>query len=215
MIALRRTRRSVVAPMGVALALLCAIASPAQAAKATHRPAAQPCVAKGSTTVALNPQVRLYERTRGSSDEHDLVGCLLGSGRRLVLDSWTSCGCSRGDEAGPQVWLRGTVVAMNRYSCPPDPTLGDCTGGASTFDLRTRRTLRRTNTGTFVSALVLGPRGAFAYVSSGGAVSKSDAGGEGVLDATPGIDPDSLAIAGARVYWTRADGTAQSALLTP
>jgi hypothetical protein len=116
--------------------------------------------------------------------------------------------------AAYRVWLRATVVAINRYSCPPDPTLGDCVGGASTLDLRTRRTLHRADTGAFVSALVLGPRGAFAYVSGGGAVSKADAGGEGVLDATPGIDPDSLAIAGARVCWTRG-GAAQSVLLTP
>jgi hypothetical protein len=143
-----------------------------------------------------------------------LVGCLLRSGRTTQLDSWFSCGCSRGDEAGPQVWLRGTVVALNRFSCPPDPLLGGCVGGAHTLDLRTGRTLRRANTGTAVTALVLGPRGAFAYVSSGGAVSKSDAGGEGVLDAAPGIDPNSLAIAGARVYWARA-GSPQSALLTP
>jgi hypothetical protein len=200
----------------VSLSVLLACAGSAQAASArTHRGPAT-CAAKRSTTVALNPQARVYVRSqRGDADQHLLVGCLLRSGRSLQLDSWTSCGCSRGDESAPQLWLRGTVVAMNRYSCPPDPTLGDCVGGASTLDLRTRRTLRRANTGTFVSALVLGPGGAFAYVSSGGVVSKSDAGGEGVLDATPGIDSDSLAIAGARVYWTRAGGSAQSALLTP
>lgn len=198
----------------VSLSVLLACAGSAQAARPRpHR--APTCAAKGSTTVALNPQARLYVRSqRGDADQHLLIGCLLGSGRTLQLDSWFSCDCSRGDESGPQVWLRGAVVAINRYSCPPDPTLGDCVGGARTLDLRTRRTLRRANTGTFVSALVLGPRGAFAYVSSAGAVAKSDAGGEGVLDAAPGIEPDSLAIAGSRVYWTRA-GAPQSALLTP
>jgi hypothetical protein len=198
----------------VSLSVLLACAASAQAAKPrVHR--APTCAVKGSVTVALNPQARVYERSqRGDADQHQLVGCLLRSGRSLQLDSWFSCGCSRGDEAGPQVWLRGTVVALNRFSCPPDPLLGGCVGGAHTFDLRTRRTLRRANTGTAVSGLVLGPRGAFAYVSSAGAVAKSDAGGEGVLDATPGIDPSSLAIAGARVYWTRG-GVAQSALLTP
>lgn len=198
----------------VSLSVLLACAGSANAARPRPHPAPT-CAAKGSTTVALNPQARVYERAqRGDTDQHLLIGCLLRSGRTTQLDSWFSCGCSRGDETGPQVWLRGTVVALNRYSCPPDPFLGNCVGSAHTVDVRTRRTLRRANTGTSVSALVLGPGGAFAYVSSGGAVSKSDAGGESVLDAGPGVDPTSLAIAGARVYWTRG-GAPQSALLTP
>lgn len=196
------------------LSVLLACAGSANAARPRHH-SAPTCAAKGATTVALNPQARVYVRSqRGDADQHLLIGCLLRSGRTTHLDSWFSCGCSRGDEIGPQVWLRGTVVALNDYSCPPDPLLGGCVGGAHTFDLRTRRTLRRANTGTAVSALVLGPGGSFAYVSSGGAVAKSDAGGEGVLDAGPGVDPTSLAVAGARVYWTRG-GAAQSAVLTP
>jgi hypothetical protein len=199
----------------VSLSVLFACVGSAQAAGPRSHRTPVTCAAKASRTVALNPQARVYVRSqRGDADQHLLIGCLLRSGRTTELDSWFSCGCSRGDETGPQVWLRGTVVALNRFSCPPDPLLGGCVGGAHTFDLRTLRTLRRANTGTAVSALVLGPGGAFAYVSSGGAVSKSDAGGEGVLDAGPGVDPTSLAIAGARVYWTRG-GVAQSALLAP
>lgn len=200
----------------VALLALSALVGPAQA-KARHRvAAAQPCAAKRSTTVALNPQARLYVRSqRGDPDQHELVGCLLRSGRTLQLDSWFSCGCSRGDESAPQVWLRGTVVAINRYGCPPDPTLGDCVGRAHTVDLRTRRTLREANTGTSVAALVLGPRGAFAYVSNGGAVVKSDASdADAVLDPGPGIDPASLALGGTWLYWTR-DGAPHSARLSP
>ena len=152
---------------------------------------------------------------RGDDDQHLLIGCLLKSGRTTQLDSWFSCDCSRGDELDPQVWLRGTVVAINRWGCPPDPLAGGiCSGATRTFDLRTRRTLRRASTGTSIAALVIGPRGSFAFISSGGAVTKSDAGGEGVLDAAAGIDLSSLAIAGVRVYWTRA-GVPQSALLTP
>jgi hypothetical protein len=167
-------------------------------------------------TVALNPQARVYVRSqRGDADQHLLIGCLLRSGQSVQLDSWFSCGCSRGDESAPQVWLRGRIVALNRYSCPPDPVLGSCVGAARTVSLRTGEPLRRANTRTSVAALVLGPRGSFAYVSSGGAVVKSDATGESVvLDAGAGIDPDSLAVAGARVYWTRSDAP-QTALLTP
>jgi hypothetical protein len=198
----------------VSVSILLAGAGSANAARARPHRASAPCAVKGSTTVALNPQARIYTRSqRGDEDQHLLVGCLLRSGRTTQLDSWFSCGCSRGDDAEPQLWLSGTVVAINRFSCPPDPLLG-CVGGAHTLDLRTRRTLRRANTGTAVSALAIGPRGSFAYISSGGAVAKSDAAGEGVFDAAPGIDPSSLAIAGARVYWTRG-GAAQSALLTP
>lgn len=200
----------------ISLSVMLACASSANAARPAKAHRVPSCAARGSTTIALTPQARVYVRSqRGDADQHLLIGCLLRSGRTTQLDSWFSCDCSRGDEFDPQVWLRGTVVAINRWGCPPDPLAGGiCTGAARTFDLRTRRTLRRANTGTSVAALVIGPRGAFAYVSSGGAVAKSDAGGEGVLDAAPGIDPSSLAIAGARVYWTRG-GTPQSVLLTP
>jgi hypothetical protein len=196
--------------------VLLACAGPAQAAKPKPRPVPAPCAVRGSTTVALNPQARVYVRSqRGDADEHLLIGCLLRSGQQVQLDSWTSCGCSRGDESAPQVWLRARIVALNRWSCPPDPLLGGCAGAARTVSLRTGETLRRANSGTSLSALVQGPRGAFAYVSSGGAVVKSDATGETVvLDAAAGIDPASLAVAGARVYWLRA-GAPQSALLSP
>jgi hypothetical protein len=197
------------------LALL-ALAGPAQAKARPHRAAAATCAARGSTTVALDPQARVYVRSqRGDADQHELIGCLLASGRSVRLNGWFDCGCSRGDESGPQLWLRGTVVAINRFSCPPDPLLGGCVGGARTFDLRTRRTLREASTGTAISALAIGPRGAFAYVSSGGAVVKSDASGEDVvLDPGPGIDLGSLAVGGAWVYWVR-DGAPHGAQLTP
>jgi hypothetical protein len=205
-----------VLPLLIAAAALLTGAGSAQAAKASpHRPLA-PCAVRGSVAVAQNEQARVYVRSeRGDADQHLLVGCLLRSGQRVVLDSWFSCDCSRGDEAEPQVWLRARIVAVNRYSCPPDPTLGPCMGSARTVSLRTGETLRRASTGTFLEALVQGPRGAFAYVSSGGGVLKSDATGETVVVVTgPGIDPDSLAIAGARLFWLR-DGAPQTAVLTP
>lgn len=162
-------------------------------------------------------QARVYVRSqRGDSDQHVLVGCLLHSGQRVQLASWFSCGCSRGDESAPQVWLRERIVAVNRYSCSPDPTSpGDCVGDARTVSLRTGETLRRANTGTSVAALVQGPRGSFAYVSSAGAVLRSDADGEGVLlDTGPGILPDSLAVAGVHVYWIHG-GVPVTAALRP
>jgi len=198
------------------MSVLLACASSAQAASSRSHRAPAPCAARGSTTVALNPQARVYVRSeRGDADQHLLIGCLLGNGRKVQLDTWFSCDCSRGDELPPQVWLRGTVVAVNRHGCSPDPLVFDCSGSARSVSLRTGKTLRRANTGTSVGALVLGPAGVFAYVSAGGAVVKSDASGETVVvDPGPGIDSASLAIAGARVYWMRA-GAPQSALLTP
>jgi hypothetical protein len=201
------------------LSACCALLVPAAFASAarsrSHRaPAA--CAAKSSVTVALNPLARVYVRSeRGDADQHVLVGCLLHSGQRVELDGWFSCGCSRGDELEPQVWLRGRIVAVNRYGCPPDPLLGGCVGSARSVSLRTGETLRRASTGTAVAALVQGPRGAFAYISGGGAVVKSDDTGETlVLDAGVGVDPGSLAIVGARVYWL-SGGVPQTALLTP
>jgi hypothetical protein len=76
------------------------------------------------------------------------------------------------------------------------------------------QTLRRANSGSSVSALVLGPGGAFAYVSSGGGRVEVRRARRGRARRDPGIDPDSLAIAGAHVYWMRA-AAPQSALLTP
>jgi len=202
------------------LTALCALlvsAASASAASVRSRPGPASCAAKRSVTVAQNEQARVYVRSqRGDADQHVLVGCLLRSGQKVQLDSWFSCGCSRGDESAPQVWLRARIVALNRYSCAPDPlSLGGCTGSARTVSLRTGETLRRASTGTSVAALVQGPRGAFAYVSSGGAVVKSDGTGETVvLDAGAGVDPASLAVAGARVYWLRSD-VPQTALLIP
>ncbi len=209
--------------MRTKLLLLCAccalLASAASASAATSRARSKPapCSAKGSTTVALNPLARVYARSqRGDADQHVLVGCLLRSGQRVVLDSWFSCDCSRGDELAPQIWLRERIVVVNRYGCSPDPlSAADCSGSARSVSLRTGETLHRANTGSSVAALVQGPRGSFAYVSSGGAVVKSDATGETVvLDAGPGVDATSLAVAGARIYWLRA-GVPQSALLSP
>jgi hypothetical protein len=206
-------------PTFLLLSACCALLVPAASASAAktqpHR-APAPCAAKGSVTVALNPQARVYVRSeRGDEDQHVLVGCLLRSGQSVELASWFSCGCSRGDESAPQVWLRARIVAINRYSCPPDPLLGGCVGSARTVSLRTGETLRRASTGTAVAALVQGPRGAFAYISSGGAVVKSDETGETVvLDAGAAVDVDSLAVVGARVYWLRGSA-AQTAVLMP
>jgi len=196
--------------MRTKLLILCAIgallvlAASASAARSRPHRAPAPCAAKGSKTVALNPLARVYVRSqRGDADQHLLIGCLLRSGQTVQLDSWFSCDCSRGDESPPQVWLRERIVAVNRYGCSPDPSSPlDCTGSARTVSLRTGETLHRASTGTSVAALVQGPRGSFAYVSSGGAVLKADADGEGVLlDAGPGVVPGSLAAAGVHIYW--------------
>lgn len=205
-----RTRTTILL---ASLALAAALA-PASASAAVRPAAAPSCAAKGSATVARSGLARVYVRgARGDADQHELVGCLLGSGRRTLLDSWFSCDCSRGDESDPQVVLRGALVAVNRYSCPPGPELGSCTGAVRSVDLRTRRTLRRGNSGGYLSELALGPRGALAFVR-GSALVASDAAGERVLDPGPGIEPGSLAFAGSLLYWTR-DGAARSARLSP
>jgi hypothetical protein len=204
--------RSLVPLASVLVLLVCACAAQAATPTAQRAPA---CAAKGSVTVAQNEQARVYERSqRGDADQHVLVGCLLRSGQRVQLAGWFSGDCSRGDESTPQVWLRARIVAVNRYGCPPDPTLGPCVGSARTISLRTGETLRRAGTGSALAALVLGPRGAFAYVSSAGGVVKSDADGQLLLDTGPGVDPASLAAVGPRVYWMRG-GSPQTALLRP
>ena len=199
---LRRMRTTFLL-LTVCCAVLLSAVSASAARSRPHRTPA-PCAVKGSITVAQNEQARVYVRSRrGDEDQHVLVGCLLRSGQQVVLDSWFSCDCSRGDELEPQVWLRARIVAVNRYGCSPDPTAPfDCSGRARTVSLRTGETLRRASTGAAVAALVQGPRGSFAYVSGRGAVLKSDADGEGVLlDPGPGVVADSLAAADVHIYW--------------
>jgi len=202
--------------VAILLLVLALAAAPASAqVQAQARPAtagATACAAGGSVTVARGVQARVYVRAqRGDGDRHELVGCLLGSGRKLLLDSWFSCGCSRGDESAPQVWLRGTVVAINRYGCPPGPELGPCVGRVRSVALRSGRTLREVETGGLIGQLVLGERGAFA-LSVDGAVRKADADGVATLDRGPGVEDGSLALAGPLLYWTR-DGAPHSARL--
>jgi len=187
----------------VLLALLATLLLSAGSAQA-HPPRAKACAARGSTTVARSVQARVYVRDASESDDHVLVGCLFGSGRRITLETWFSCDCSRGDENDPQVWLRGAVVAVNRYGCSPAPEPDPCYGRAHTVGLRSGRTLRELQTGGRVTELVIGGRGSFA-VLIGSAVVKADADGEAVLDPGPGVEAGSLALAGARLYWTRDD----------
>jgi hypothetical protein len=177
--------------------VLCLFASAALApAAAAAKPAAKPCVARGSTTVAKSLQARVYER---GGDEHELVGCNRLSGRRTVIARWSDCECSIADEPAPQVWLAGRHVAVNSYFCPPDQS--PCSGGMAVVDLRTGRVRHRAKTGALI-ALVIKPNGSVAYVL-GPQVIRIAPRGSALLDEGPGIDDGSLAVNRTRLYWLR------------
>ncbi len=192
-------RRTIIGTL--ALAALLAVAAPASAA--TKRERERICAKRG-VTAAKSPSARVFEVDRDG--DHTLYGCLRAGGRLRVLATWFSCGCSVGDENAPDAALHaGVFVALTHFpSCGPFP----CESGPS-YSLRNLRSGRAVSPQGTVSQVVAG-RGFYAYED--GRVVRVRGGTEEVLDAGPGIEPGSLAIAGRRLYWTR-DGQPLSSAL--
>jgi hypothetical protein len=187
--------------MGTCVALIAAACSLAAAPAAGAAPAkkkARACTERGST-VARSLQARLYVRTTGDYDR-SLIGCIYRTGRRRVLDSWYSCGCSVADDTAPRVAaLAGRFVAVaGSYSCGP-PGFPCSAPDLYVIDLRSGRT-RHVIDGGGTSAVLVKPNGSIAYLL-GSQLIRIDATGTAVLDEGPGIDPKSLAASAGRLYW--------------
>jgi hypothetical protein len=184
--------------MTVAVLVAGAVAAvPAGAVEAKTAP--KPCQPKGSTTIARNSKVRVYET---GSMNRTVFGCRLAGGKRLAIGTYTSCDCSVADEPQPIVWLNGESVAVHKSFCPPDGS--PCTGTVASFDIRKRvRKYREDVPGGLISDLVLKSNGSFAYIAND-TVRKADTAGIGQLDPGPAIEKGSLARAGSTVYWTKA-----------
>jgi len=188
-----------VATLALALILCAGAAQPAGAAGKRER---ERICAKRGATAASSATARVFEVDRDG--DHTLYGCLRAGGRLQSLASWFSCGCSVGDSPAPGVELHaGVFVALTHYpSCGPFP----CETGPS-YTLSNLRSKRTVSPQGPVSQVEAG-RGFYAYED--GRVVRVRRGAERVLDAGPGIEPGSLAIAGRRLYWTR-DGQPHSA----
>ena len=204
-------------------ALLCAAALAAGLIAVPPAPAEgrSKCRAAGSKTVAANRLVRVFQRPRRDDETTRLYGCLKRTGRRAFLDA------SFDDEYVSSsfyanVRLRGYVVGWYHESFDVS-CKGDCPPGYQPTRRRLLvRDLRR-RSGRSIPVDAPPAAGAF-LVSSFGAVAWArwlehnqveirahDAGGERVLD-SGSIHPESLALVGATVSWSK-DGVRRSAQL--
>ena len=145
---------------------------------------------------------RVFETDRGG--DRTLYACLRRGGRLQALASWFSCDCSVGDDTAPSVeLLTGHFAVVTHYpSCGPFPC-----EASTTYTLRNLRSRREVTPQGDVWQVVTG-RGFFAY--DDGRVVRVRGGREEVLDAGPGIEHFSLAVAGLRLYWIR-DGQPHAA----
>jgi hypothetical protein len=183
----------------IAMAVALAVAPTAEAAPAKKRR----CAERGPDTVTRSLDARLFVESDGY--DHQLVGCHFRTGRRWVVATWYSCGCSVGDASQPQAWLTGRFVAVNTYSCSPISLVPECGGRLRVYDLRRGGKARHEiDTGGPVSAPLLKRNGSIALLV-GGRLIRVDTTGTAVLDEGPGIDADSLAASRNRLYWMRGD----------
>jgi hypothetical protein len=134
---------------------------------------------------------------------HELVGCLKSTRRRMVLASWFAQG-SQTDDPAPQYWLTGRFAAVNQAVCPGDPTSNEpCTGSVRVIDLRARRTHATVPAGSPIFDLALTRRGSVGLIHRNELIT---AVGDDVQVLDREAEPWSLAYAAEakRLYWTGA-----------
>jgi hypothetical protein len=145
-----------------------------------------------------------------------LKACLRRHRRPFELERSTAVDTAGFREFG-NVTLAGTHVALTWRSC--DRHGQYCAGGLKVWDVRARREVRSSE-GSWASDLELHPNGSVAWISApltltapatAGAVRVIDGAGERTLS-TGAVAPDSLALGGARLYWTE-DGLPRASLL--
>jgi hypothetical protein len=189
--------------LGLSLLLLviAPVAMAADAAAATGDDRRRACAKRG-TTVASSSAARVFEVSRG--DDHTLYACLRATGRRQSLASWYSCDCSVGDEPAPDAELVAPrLVLLTEYpACGPV----ECTS-PTTYTLRNLRSKHEVYPNNHVSQVVTGA-GFYAYEDGRVVVVRGRS--ERVVDEGPGVERDSLAVAGGLLYWIR-DGQPQVA----
>src|SRR3954447_4354671 len=154
------------------------------------------CRTRGRTIVA-NEYVRVYARDNGSV-AHVYAACYLAQRRARALGRW-----DRGEGGvGPHFGLAGARVAYDYIEC--DDRTGTCGGHVDVISARTggRRFAAQLEAAP-ATDLVLAGNGAVGWIRpgvNGPAVTKVDRDGITLLD--EGVEAGSLAVAGARIYWT-------------
>jgi hypothetical protein len=188
-------RRLTLLPIAVSLAV--APAADAAPAKRKRR-----CAERGPRTIVRSLDARIW--VESDDRDHRLIS-YYRTGRRWVIGYWYSCDCSIGDSSQPQTWLTGRFAAVNTYSCSPISIVPECTGRLRVFDLRSPGRARHLiDSGGPVSQPLLKRNGSIALLIAGRLV-RADTTGTAVLDEGPGIDAESLAASGNRLYWMRGD----------
>jgi hypothetical protein len=204
--------RTAVALVTVAAALLAAV--PAQALRV-----GQCRLGKGAAISVASKRAVIFRR----KDRRGLFvayACHLRVGRNFRLSNHDD---PNGDTTVVPKALTGRYAGYAVTHCP-GPGGEDCISRVFVRDTRNGKTLRsaRAYVGAtndfFTDSLVLAPNGDVAWIaesddpSEAFEVRAATAGGTTQLDAGPEVDPDSLALAGRRVYWT-VGGEPRSAVL--
>jgi hypothetical protein len=181
-----------------------------------------PCSKKGSKTLAANEHIRVFKTERPTPEElypvWRLYGCVYARGRHVLLDDNTDSGGEVDPIAFRLAGRMAGVAVIHWYGTVSMARI-------ATWDLNRGQTVHATelhvSTSGFPSSdpmdLEITDRGSMAYTTgeaeAGWKVHKHDAGAAAVLDSGKDIDPDSLAITGPTVYWTKG-GHPRSATLS-
>jgi hypothetical protein len=197
--------------MRLALAI-CAVLVALPVASAEARRVQTRCDRRG-TTITANARARIFFVPLGEG-ERDIYGCARRGGK--VRHLATNAGQAAGS-FGDFFQLSGTLAGFAdvTYSGASDSEYA-----ARTLDLRTGRTVRRFGELGLPVALSMARNGSLAIITAllkddpsnpqQYEVRRIDRGGATALDTGPDVDPQSLAVAGSWVYWTRG-GAAHSA----
>jgi hypothetical protein len=190
-----------------------ALAAPASAPAASST--AAKCSPKGSTAIIADENARVFEkRNAKDKQQFDVFACRYATGKVIKLGVRF-----RGDPTGV-----GTFRLAGRYVGYVDNDCDACDPQITVYDLTTGKAKRDVDAAQSdsgepgVGGFVLAENGAIAWIVVGDEtrVFKSDGASPKaatLLDGAKGVDSDSLALAGKRVYWTRA-GAPQTATLS-
>jgi hypothetical protein len=162
------------------------------------------CAPAGARVVLANARVRVYR------DGPEVVACWVRTGRETSLGYRESGGSGGFADVVRQLRLAGRFVAHSLVTCRDR-----CSVRVVVTDARTSRTRERSVPAGLdpnaVRDLELRPNGSVAWIgpSSVGEgapleVRARDASGERTLDSGADVEPHSLALSGATLYWTKA-----------
>lgn len=183
----------------VLLAGLSGALTQSSAAPTARESRSRACLTTG-TTVGANRTLRVYRV--GDRNGHRYVACVVRTGRRRLLGESNSL--SGGVE---DVKIAGRYAAVSFGQCGRD----SCLSVAAVTDVltgRTRAGKHRSDVG--IASLVLSRTGSIAWITQTTAkdhfeVRKLEGSQETMLGAGSTIVPDSLALAGRRIYWLEND----------